>query len=310
MSTLHDDRVESLDTRMLESLAGRKLRSPIEALAPVLWHLVLLLASFGPRKFGFTAARGLGWLKYRLRGRRIRMRPELERMAEPDELERWKRRLCELFAYEDLDYRVYARGRDPRTLITVRGLERLEDAVAEGDGAVLYSMHIVGVWTFLAALGAHGYSTTVIRYEPEHALVPMNRRLSHRRIQVLEERFLSEFHYMDPSNFGIAVKAAHALRRNRVVVVLIDKVWSKHTADVDFLGGSTTFVCGHALLAHATGAPLLDFFVHRDGRSGPQVAEIGPPLPLEESIEATCRSSASRLEAHVRKHPEHWYWYT
>lgn len=277
---------------------------------PAIWQLALFLASFAPARISYALAGSLGRLKYRLRGMRIRMRPELERLADADELESWKRRLCELFAYEDLDYQLYAHGRDPRTLVTVRGLEHLDDALARGNGAILYSMHLVGVWTFLAALGAHGYATTVIRYEPAHALVPTSRWLSRRRIAVIEGKFGCEVLYMGPENFGIAAITANALRRNRVVLILVDKIWSKHTADVPFLGGTTRFVCGHALLGHVTGASLLDFVVYREGGWARHVAEIGPLCPLEDSIEATCRSSASRLEAHARKHPEHWYWYT
>lgn len=303
--------LDTPDTRMLEELGERRLGSRVEALIPVAWQLVLRVASLAPEPLAYAAAGGMGRLKYLLRGGRIRMRPELGRLAGSEQqLERWKRRMCELFAYEDLDFQLYARGRDPRALISLHGLSHLDEALADGRGAILYSTHVVGVWTFLAALGAHGYGTTVIRYEPAHAVVPMARRLSRQRIALLEERFGAQFHYVEPTNFGIAVKAANALKRNGIVVMLIDKVWSSHSTDVEFLGGTSTFVCGHALLGAVTGAPLLDFYVHRDRRWASHVADIGPPLRAEGSVEEECRRSASRLEDHVRRHPAHWYWYT
>lgn len=306
-----ESRLDTLDTQMVEVLAQRRRESRVEALVPLVWQLLLRVASHAPDRLAYAVAEGMGRLKYRLRGSRIRMRPELARLAASEpQLERWKRRMCELFAYEDLDFQLYSRGRDPRELIDVRGLAHLDEALAGGRGAILYSTHVVGVWTFLAALGAHGYRTTVIRYEPAHAVVPTALRLSRRRIALLEERFGAQFQYVAPNNFGIAVKAANALKRNGVVVMLIDKVWSRQSTDVAFLDGTTTFVCGHALLGSVTGAPLLDFYVHRDGGRAAHVANIGPLLRVEGAIDEECRRSASRLEEHVRRHPEHWYWYT
>jgi lauroyl/myristoyl acyltransferase len=110
--------------------------------------------------------------------------------------------------------------------------------------------------------------------------------------------------WMEPSGFGVGVKALNALRRNEVVASPIDLSHSKDNAIVDFLGVPAPFPRGLATLAKASGAPLVSFFVHRD-TGGRLVAEIDEPFFVTD-VDAAVQQSATRLEQHVRRHPADW----
>jgi KDO2-lipid IV(A) lauroyltransferase len=157
-----------------------------------------------------------------------------------------------------------------------------------------------------AALAAHGFKTNIVGHRPVFGPTRLVERLQEQRNTVLEQRFGCRFLFMEEGNFGVAVRAANALRRNEIVVMLIDKTVSAKTVRVRFLGEPSDFPAGPALLAQTTGAALFDFFVHRLPRQQRQIAEIGPPI-AETDVEAATQECAHRLEAHIVRQPEQWY---
>jgi lauroyl/myristoyl acyltransferase len=136
---------------------------------------------------------------------------------------------------------------------------------------------------------------------------PVKRWFTDHFNRLLEDRFACRFLWTLPDSFGVAVQAANALRKNEIVLVLVDLSFSAENVDVDFLGGPARFPAGPALLAEATGAPLLDYYIYRSKERPAQVAEIGPPATVTSGrTPEAVQECATRLETHIRRHPAGW----
>ena len=273
------------------------------------------MASWLPFRSAYAAARRLGRLEYRVRRHEEPfLRPELiEGLALDDgEVERSSRLSCELSACQDLEYCLYtrSRGRNMERLIELRGLEHLEQALESGRGAILYSGHVRGDFTLFAALAARGFTVNVIGFRPDCCLRAARLSFCRRCAKRLEERLGLRFLWMEPEGFGVAARAANALRRNEIVTMEVDTPYAKReVAEVAFFGRPTIFAAGHAVISELTGAPLLDFFVHRAEGWFPQIGEIGPPFTVAlGGRQAAVQETAARLEAHARRHPAQLYW--
>ncbi len=108
--------------------------------------------------------------------------------------------------------------------------------------------------------------------------------------------------------------AVKALRRNEIVAMLGDRVESQKTMVFDFFGRKTVFPIGVAILAMATGAPVLPVFVVME-RNRKYKGIIEPPIYFNpssrEDREAIIREGMERLikkfEAYIEKYPDQWY---
>jgi lauroyl/myristoyl acyltransferase len=185
-----------------------------------------------------------------------------------------------------------------RRLMRIEGLGNLETALDGGKGAILYSLHLWGKYTFWAALAEAGFPPTVVAHAPSSGRLEWMRRLG--------ERFGYRYIWMDERNFGAAVEVANALRRNGVVLMMID--WpNPRMAEVDFLGRRARLAAGASEVAQSTGAPLLDYYLYRDERQWvPQTAEIGVPHAASGSADRVLQQCADRLARHVRRDPPQW----
>ena len=276
-----------------------------------IYLLLLAGASHLPLGKAYAVARWLGRVRYRRLPRSLWLNDDVRGalgLSRAD-MEEWGRRASELRESEALEahlYRRLERGSLGR-LIRIEGLENLEAALEHGKGALLFSGHIASRFTFFAALAELGHAPSIVGYPPalgpSGATLPIDLRLRERRAALLEEKFGCRFLWMQPGNPGVAVKAANALRRNGVVAMLVDLSHHNTSVEVDLLEGRTRFAVGPALVAQATGAPMLDFFIYRDEHWVPQVAEIGPPFSVGEDPEGAVRECAARLDAQIRRHP-------
>jgi lauroyl/myristoyl acyltransferase len=279
-----------------------------------IYLLALAAAARLPLGNAYDIARRLGRLRHRLARRSLHVNEAVVRALQPtpEQIDRWALQASELRASSDLEAYLYPRlGREGvDRVVRVQGLENLDSALEAGRGAVLYSAHIWGTHPFFAALGRLGYSPVVVGYPPDFLFLPVDRRFIWRLAELLEQTYGCQYLWMKPGNFDVAVKAVNAARQNRVVVMLVDMPHRRNSTEVDWLGGRAEFSLGPALIAKAAGAPLLDFFVHRDEQWLPQVAEIGPPVPVTGTVEEAVQRCASRLEEHLRLHPAQWHFFS
>ena len=282
-----------------------------DTVGETLYRTTVASVSLLPKATAYRGARALGGLEYRVRGRRVKLRPELLQALEatPAQVAAWTRRSCELSVSEDVDYYRRLWGRSSSgDIIELRGLDHLDAALAGGRGAILYSGHIRGPWMFFCGLTALGYPVHLISCHPSDQLAGMTLWCYGRHLTNLQDRMGLRYVWVRPGNFGVAVQAANVLRRNAIVALTIDPLGAS-TIDVDVLGQRAEFSSGHALLAQATGAPLLDFFVHRDD-DWHQVGEIGSPLDASDDVRATVQESVDRIAGQARRHPEEWYFWS
>jgi len=122
--------------------------------------------------------------------------------------------------------------------------------------------------------------------------------------------------YIDPKDDSpmAILEVVKALRRNEIVALLGDRVESQKTMDFDFFGKKTPFPIGVAMLAMATGAPVLPVFVVME-RNRKYRGIIEAPIhfesPSREDREEIIRKGMERLlkkfEGYIEKYPDQWY---
>lgn len=268
----------------------------------------LSLLPLGP---AFAIASWVGRRRYRRRraGISIAHRRNVEQClsATPREVDQTLERAFALAVCEDLEYALFSRLTRANLSRTIefRGLDNLDQALAGGRGAILISGHLRGHYLFYAGLGVLGYRPNILGRGTDRDQNRTAQRRFDRRDAVMRDRHGCRFLLMESSNFGVAVKAANALRENGVVTAEIDHTHSSENLQLSFLGRPARFPAGPLLLAQATGAPVMCFFLHRNP-GGPQIAEIGPPIEVGRDLLAALQQCVDSLEGGIRRHPASW----
>jgi KDO2-lipid IV(A) lauroyltransferase len=187
--------------------------------------------------------------------------------------------------------------------IRLEGVEALDAALARGRGAIAVTGH-VGNWELLAAWAAAiGYPITVVV-----------RRVNDLRFHSLIVRFRAaagvEVLVRDEPCFVAAV--GDALRRNRVVAMLIDQDTRGAGVFVPFFGRPAHTPPGAALLALRARVPVVTVFIERRPEGGHlvRVASVAAELPRGRDgvRELTARLTAA-IEAQIRRSPAEWVWW-
>ena len=263
-----------------------------------------------PRKMGYRTAAGLARRRFRSRRSQLALRiGEMESLlgADRDTVERWLERAFESGASEQLDVSVHHRmtQQNVTRFGQVEGAEHLQWALRQGRGAILVSGHVYGLFTFFVALALRGLRVNMLTLPPNREPAAF-RGFKRRRFEYLTDQLGIRPLSIETSNFAVAVQARNALSRNELVTIVIDQSSSKPLVDVDFLSGRAQFPLGPALLAQASGAPLLPFWIHRPDGWRPQIAEIGEPLFVEADLEAAVARCAAWLEGRILADPPSW----
>lgn len=302
---------------------------PGKALRALGYRALLFVLALLPYRLSLRAARAVGairfhWHRYALDPQATNLRERLG--ATPAQTERILQGWFQRRTAEDIDNgSLRLRSKEQALkLIEVRGLEHLERALAAGHGAILYSGHVCGNYALLAVLGVLGYKPNFIRLRRPASTVPLVDRAFYRGYNALfDKKFGCRMIWTAPSSppatapdgrsadrvgagRGAKAEAVAALRRNEVVIILIDLSHTSQNLDVSFFGGPARFPRGPHALATATGAVLLDFYVRRSDDLTQQIAEIGLPLVATDNVGALLQACASRLDAHIRHSPADW----
>ncbi|MFN2383134.1 MAG: lysophospholipid acyltransferase family protein [Gemmatimonadota bacterium] len=189
-----------------------------------------------------------------------------------------------------------------RDRVTLRNLEALERAHAEGRGVILLSGHF-GNWEWLARrVAAAGYPFAVLFKAPREPVLAARLRST---------RAAGGIEQIDHDDMRSALKW---LRRGGVLGIVMDQE-PRQAADgvvAPLFGQPTMTHTGPFRLARLTGVPVLTFFSRRVGR-GRYGSELVPfplsPVPdAEAAIAEDAAAFNARLEAAVRRDPDHWLW--
>jgi len=213
--------------------------------------------------------------------------------------------------------RLRHRARPLRRLVTIRGREHLEEALAAGKGAILCSAHFGAYDSSFSVLHTSGFPVTTIgrwQYKYTPGLSSAERRFWNwalaRRLRRHRQRPNIE---PWPGRFQVAALAASALRAGEVVTICVDAPPldsdKARAIGVPFLGNEARLVPGVVTLAQLTGAPVLPCFLYRSADYRHQVLEISAPVPMEGDTTTAFARCAAEVSAAIRRSPASWvYW--
>ncbi len=212
--------------------------------------------------------------------------------------------------------RLIGSGRALTKLISVKGLDHIEEALAGGKGAILCSSHFGSFSSSFSVLGALGFPVTLIaRFSSsdDHRR-PMLLRLFHRllRGRPVKYHFSRPVIENRPETLGVAVKAATALRQNELVGILLDSPAKSGDLSrpiaVSYLNRKFLMTPGAVKMAQLTGAPLMMMLMYREPDFRHQVIEISPPVSTTGDTMEIFIHCLRYLEARIRTYPAHVAW--
>lgn len=188
--------------------------------------------------------------------------------------------------------------------IEMRGVEYLEEAIAEDKGVIVLTGH-VGNWEWMgAAMAAHGYpSTTIVKKQPN---AQFTRLMNEYREMVGLDVFASGGNEI--------VSAAKALKKKKLLGFLADQDGYIHGLPVPFLGQDSSAVIGPATFAKKFGSPVVPIFASRKPEGG-HIVHILPALHYIETGDEDAdmyrltEECVRVTEDFIRQHPDEWLWF-
>lgn len=186
-------------------------------------------------------------------------------------------------------------------LIPYDAVERIARMVRNSNGAVLVSAHF-GNWELLIQ--------SFSRVFPKVRVIVGDQ--SNRRVDAAVKRIREKGGVPAVSSKTGIREAVRFLREGGAIATLMDQSARKHGVFVDFLGAPVSTHTGMVALAIRAGVPFLGvLLVDHDGSyqfevSSPWEARDG--ASEEESLREGAVHYNQFLEAHVRRHPDNYFW--
>jgi len=188
-------------------------------------------------------------------------------------------------------------------VVTFRGQENLQAAVAQGKGVVYVTGHI-GNWELMSAAVSRRHPVSVIAapLEPE----PLNELIVDLRMRLGTQTIVR-------SRPGAAREMIRVFRENRVLGILIDQDTDVDGVFVEFLGRPAWTPTAAAQMAMKFGAPVVFGYIHRETAYRHTVTIEGP-LELtrtgndEEDLRSNTALFTRKIEEAILLHPEQWVW--
>jgi KDO2-lipid IV(A) lauroyltransferase len=185
-------------------------------------------------------------------------------------------------------------------LVTVHGLEHLDQALAAGKGLIGVTAHFGNLDVVAQAFALHKYPITVAaeHLKPERLYQYVVSLRASKGIKIIPiDSFLRPIF--------------RALRNNELVGLAADRNLTETGTLIDFFGAPALLPDGHVQLALRTGAKLGLFFGLRRPDNTYE-AFVEPALELENTgdLERDTRAGMAKLvavlEKYIGQHPEQW----
>ena len=189
------------------------------------------------------------------------------------------------------------------------GAGYMMEALQAGKGAICITPHL-GNWEIGGLLFSFRGGSLNVLTLGERDLDTRSFREEMRRRRGIKILYINP---KDESPMAI-LDAVKALRRNEIVAMLGDRIESQKIMVFDFFGRKTAFPIGVAILAMATGAPVLPVFVVM-GRNRKYRGIIEPPIHFNPSsredretvIQEGMEKLVKKFEEYIEKYPDQWY---
>lgn len=187
-----------------------------------------------------------------------------------------------------------------RVAIEPASRARWDEALALGRGVVVAASH-TGNWDLAACAMAR-----------EVELLVVTKHLSVRWLDRFWQSTRAALGVRLSDAVGALSRARETLSRGGAVAMMVDQAPARHAVPVEFLGRPAYADRAAAVLAAASGAPLVVAASRREA-SGGQVLEVldvllPPPRAARAWIDQATRSATRALDAFVRRHPSQWLW--
>ncbi|MEG1603301.1 MAG: lysophospholipid acyltransferase family protein [Cloacibacillus sp.] len=188
-----------------------------------------------------------------------------------------------------------------RMAVECEHMERIDEALAAGRGAVVFSAHL-GSWEFSAAwLARHYPFYGIVRHSDSpfmKELIETLRGSSGLRTISKEENMM---------------RVVSLLRRNNIFGALGDQHGGGEGEMIPFFGEPTSTVCGPAAFSVLTGAPMIPFFTQR---LAPFKFKIRAEEPIahpvgmkrDDAILYLTKKMNEAYEKMIRENPGQWLW--
>jgi KDO2-lipid IV(A) lauroyltransferase len=276
-------------------------------LAYLLYRLAGAIVPHIPPRWGYPLFSFIGDLIYRFHfgARQIvqeNLRHVLGQKTDTTTIEETARQLFRnsLKNYYELFHQRTLSREEMRASLAVKGLEHIEEALAQGKGLVLVTAHFGSPdgLIYLPSLFSYRVTAPAEHLKPERLF---------RYLLSLRKRGGITFLPADGPLLGLF----RALKRNEIVVVAADRDTTESGIMIDFFGAPARLPDGHVQLAMRTGAKLALAFGRREP-DNTYTIEIHPPLELEDTgdfkrdLRANMEKVVAGLERVIRQHPEQW----
>jgi lauroyl/myristoyl acyltransferase len=198
---------------------------------------------------------------------------------------------------------------DRRFDVSVEGLERWQQAAAEGTGIVMATAHL-GMYEVGSMLPSSidGLRVHLVR-EPE--VDPRAQEFIRSTVRSVEgARYTMHFQSDDPLQ---GMTFLDALRRGEIVAMQGDRPRAGSRAvEATIFDRPLAFPAGPAVLARAAGVPILPVFAIREGRRRYRCLFMEPiqvtrSADRDRDVAEATRQLATAIETAVRRAPEQWF---
>ncbi|RKU38294.1 hypothetical protein C6496_07340 [Candidatus Poribacteria bacterium] len=189
-----------------------------------------------------------------------------------------------------------------RQSVSFQGIKHVEEALAQGKGAIILTGHF-GNWELLAA----SISATIA------PLTPIVRKLRSPRLNALVSRYRSQAGYTTIDRDTGIRQALRCLKRNELLGIVADVDTSVSGVFVDFFGRPAYTPYSPVAIALKTGATVLPTFIIRQP-DGSHRAIIEPPLVFqrtdgkEKDLVINTQKYTKIIESYIRQYPAQWIW--
>lgn len=288
---------------------------------PPRWHprglnngLIFTLTYYGvthlPRRVAYALGRAGSWLAYRLQRTGREALVDNGRAVKPALTESERLRLARAtyasYARDTVDFirSLPMRADEVAAMVRVMHVESLHAAMADGKGALSVLPHF-GNWeiggVILKRLTPYPLAVVTMRESSDEV---HRRRLAFRDALGIGTLEVGQ-------SLDTALRIRSALGRNCTVAVLVDRHVERDRVAVTFFGRQVYFLRSPALIASASGAPLLPTVVYREDDGF--VVECGAPVYVprdgdrDENVQRAMQTVADFFAVRIGDRPEYWY---
>jgi KDO2-lipid IV(A) lauroyltransferase len=183
------------------------------------------------------------------------------------------------------------------SICNLGGREHLDTALREGRGVILVAPHL-GPWELAGAyLPAIGYRLNTVALEHPS-----------RRVTQFFASVRRRWRLTDHPLHASAGELIRTLGRGELVVLLIDRNYSKRGLPLHLFGTEAILPAGHVVLSLRSGAPLVPCCCYYGADERIEIV-VGERVATREGATESEIADAclARIEAFIRAHPDQWF---